>query len=242
MFDRLLGLKLESAAIGELDLPTDSRSQPTEPQPVLLRLTDDAKARWVDFYNEFAGEQDALAPEDDLGAAFSKLEAYAARFALALTLVRWADGDAGEPTEIDESSMQSGIELARWFAREAARIYVVLREQTQDADLRRLVGWIDAQGRPVTHRDVTRGFQRYRGSPDDATRDLARAVEVGLLWKLPLGVPATGGHSTLAFEVRRPRRPAGAGDARSGEVSPDKDLRTRVSPADPTLPPRDTPS
>lgn len=241
VFDRLLGLKLESAAIGELDLPTDNRSQPTEQQPVLLRLTDDAKARWVDFYNEFAGEQDSLAPEDDLGAAFSKLEAYAARFALAFTLVRWADSDAGEPTQIDADSMQSGIELARWFAREAARIYVVLREQTQDADVRRLVSWIDAQGRPVTHRDVTRGFQRYRGSPDDATRDLTRAVEMGLLWKLPMGVP-TGGHSTLAFDVRRPRRPAGAGDTRLGEVSVDKDLRTRVSPADPTLPPGDTPS
>ncbi|MBL9086547.1 MAG: DUF3987 domain-containing protein [Planctomycetia bacterium] len=239
VFDRLLGLKLESAAVGELDLPADRGSRSTDPQPVLLRLTDDAKAQWVDFYNEFAGEQDALAPEDDLGAAFSKLEAYAARFALAFTLVRWADGETDEPTQIDSESMQSGIELARWFAREAARIYVVLREQTQDADMRRLVGWIDAQERPVTQRDVTRGFQRYRGSPDDATRDLIRAVETGLLWKLPLGVP-TGGHSTLAFELRRPRRPAGAGDTRLGEVSVDKHLRTRVSPADPSFPPGDT--
>src|SRR5262249_12557194 len=51
-----------------------------EKAPHVLKLSPDAKAAWVTFYNAWAQEQAAV--DGELAAAFSKLEAYAARFAL----------------------------------------------------------------------------------------------------------------------------------------------------------------
>ena len=48
--------------------------------PRVLHLSPEAKAEWVKFYDEWADEQHAS--EGELAAAFSKLEAYAARFAM----------------------------------------------------------------------------------------------------------------------------------------------------------------
>ena len=67
-----------------LDLQFDPDEQ--EPAPVDLTLTREAKAAWVRFYNEHAREQVDLS--GDLAAAWSKLEGYAARFALLVHLVR----------------------------------------------------------------------------------------------------------------------------------------------------------
>jgi hypothetical protein len=65
--------------------------------------------------------------------------------------------------------MAAGIELARWFADEAARVYGELggcRDSSGarfDRDQRRLISWIRQQGGRVTVRDLTRGPRRFRG-------------------------------------------------------------------------------
>jgi len=59
-----------------------------DPQPVIVPLSADGHAAWVDFYNAHGQEQAELS--GDLAAAWSKLEGYAARLALVVHFARWA--------------------------------------------------------------------------------------------------------------------------------------------------------
>ena len=87
-----------------------------------MPLSDEAKRLWIEYFNRHRAELADL--DDDLAAAWSKLEAYAARFALIFQLCSWA---AGEPhasdEQVDEAAMVSGIALSDWFGGEAKRVY-----------------------------------------------------------------------------------------------------------------------
>ena len=125
-----------------------------EPEPADIELTDAAKALWVAFYNQHAREQAELGGE--LSAAWSKLEGYAARLALVVHCVRQAAGEAVDPWRCDETSMASGIALAKWFGHEAKRVYGVLCESPEDRDCRRLVELLQAKGGQATVRELSR--------------------------------------------------------------------------------------
>lgn len=131
---------------------------PYEGEPLDLPLTPSSQARFVEYYNEHA-ERQREAETDVLAAAFSKLEAYAARLALIVCL-------SGNPAAkaVDLASMEAGIRLADWFANEAERIYATFRETPEDRERRQLVDWISARGGSATEREVGRGPRRYRAS------------------------------------------------------------------------------
>lgn len=76
-----------------LDMPEDENAQP---QPRDIFLSPDGKRAWIDFFNAHADEQAELA--GDLAAAWSKLEGYAARFALLVHLIR---AQSDDPTLAD---------------------------------------------------------------------------------------------------------------------------------------------
>ena len=59
-------------------------------EPVLLRLSADARSRFIEYVNEHGAEQAELS--GDLAAVWSKLEESAARIGLILHLARWARG------------------------------------------------------------------------------------------------------------------------------------------------------
>ena len=102
-----------------LDMPLNQNGQP-EPQDI--PLSPEGKRAWVRFYNEHACEQAEMA--GDLAAAWSKLEGYAARFALLVHLVRAESGDQTliNAGAVDEQSIAAGVKLSRWFGDEAARV------------------------------------------------------------------------------------------------------------------------
>lgn len=202
--------------------------------PSVMRLSSGAKRLWVEFHDAFAGEQEGLEEEDDLGAAFAKLEGYAARFALILCLMRWAEGaDAQAPDLVDEESMRGGIEMARWFAQETERVYARFRETEPQARQRRLVTWIRAQRRPVTVRSVQRGLREYREDARAAEAALADLGTAHLGWRVLLPPPRTGGTSVHAFVLREDLLAAGDGDTCSSEGPSDAGSTEQVSPEDP---------
>src|SRR5262249_40155162 len=95
-----------------------------EKAPRVLDLSPEAKELWVAFYNSWAAEQAAV--EGEVAAALSKLEGYAARFALlhhVVTLKGLDCDDALHPVGV--RSIEAGITLARWFGAEARRIYTM---------------------------------------------------------------------------------------------------------------------
>ena len=169
-----------------------------QPQAIILPLTPAAKNEWIQFYNQHAVEQSKLVGDE--AAAWSKLEGYAARFALFIHCVRVITDD---PTlkarkAVDRQSIRCGITLSRWFAHEARRVYAMLRESEDDRDLRQIAEKLALRGKAITARHL-RGSDRQFPTSDDAEQMLQRLVDAGFgSWKF---VPTTpkGGRPTREY-------------------------------------------
>ncbi|MDO8629782.1 MAG: DUF3987 domain-containing protein, partial [Phycisphaerales bacterium] len=128
--DRLFELQLEGDRDGE-------------PQPKLLRFTDAALAKYIDFHNEHCREQFGL--HGDLKACWSKLEGYAARLALTLHLVRWAAGELVDPDFVNGEGVDNAVRLVRWFANEDRRVYGMMSEGFAGKEDRELAALIESR-------------------------------------------------------------------------------------------------
>ncbi len=169
MFDRLYEL--------EPNVGYDEGDQ----RPHVVSLSADAKAAWIQFYNDHAQQGSVLVGEQ--AAAWSKLEAYAARFALMIHLARWATGDPTVPeplSEVDSQSIQSGVELARWFGRESKRVIDLLGEDPAATEARRLTEWVERQGGSVKPRDLQQRSKSKYPSAEAAREALQSLVDKGI--------------------------------------------------------------
>lgn len=155
VFERLI--ELEPAGAAGFD---DFDDEAGEPEPFPLDLTPEAKTVWVKYFNRHRAELADL--DDDLAAAWSKLEAYTARFALIFQLCTFADGDAAAGHAVDQRSMEAAIELTDWFGHEAKRVYGMFVETAEDRDQRDLVDWIERRGGTTTVRDLQMTLRQYR--------------------------------------------------------------------------------
>jgi DNA polymerase-1 len=168
-----------------------------EAVPVALTLDPAAKELWVAFYDAWAQEQ--AAAEGELAAAFSKLEAYAARLALLHHVVTHVGLGTDDRRPVGRASVEAGIALCRWFAGEARRIYGTVSESTEERDLRHLVEFVRGRGGRVSARDLQSSNSRKYPSADLATAALQALVDAGLgAWE---DVPTTsaGGRPTKVF-------------------------------------------
>jgi hypothetical protein len=194
VFQRLFGLEMDRNAQGDVS-------------PMCMDLSADAKPAWVSFYDEFAGEQERLDGEEELGAAFSKLEAYAARIALILELVAWAaSGGKGTPTTVGRAALEAAIVLTRWFAGEARRIYADMGRGGSTPLRGRAWEWLKKQSGAVTARDLMRGSRPFRDSSDVCVRALDDLVHAGLAWKLPGSRQRNGGWRVICYVPREGAR------------------------------------
>ena len=141
---------------GLLEELRDLAFAPSSNGPVDVPLSSEARDVFIGFFNAQA-ERSAEAPTEALNAAFSKLEGYALRLALILTLAR--DRKA---QEVDVMSMGAGIELAEWFNNEAERVYAMFAETSEERDQRKLLDWIASRGGIVTARELQKGMRNYR--------------------------------------------------------------------------------
>lgn len=186
--DDVLRVRMENlfAELFALEMPLDDQG---EPQPVSLCMSPTAKLVWVSFYNQHAIE--TVSQSSDLAAAWSKLEGYAARFALLMQLLH--DPYA---TEIGPEAMEAGIGLSRWFGNEAERVYSELgadsaTEGSQlERDEDRLLAWLKSRGGSASLRDVQRSLSLTK---EKAECVLGPLVQKGLLaWQTqanPKGPP-----------------------------------------------------
>ncbi len=159
LFDRLIDLE-------------PGVSEQGEAEPTALDLTPEAKTLWVKYFNRHRSELVDL--DDDLAAAWSKLEAYTARFALIFQLC-----DCPEEHSIDETSMQAAIELSDWFGVEAKRVYGMFSDDKEGQEQRELVGLIERKGGSVTPRDLMRSCRKFKTS-SEAEKVLGDLVKAGV--------------------------------------------------------------
>jgi hypothetical protein len=140
-----------------------------EGEPNVLKLSSEAKAAWVAWYDDWAREQASV--EGELAAAFSKLEEAAARFALVHHVVKHAGQGRSDLCQVEVESVEAGVKLARWFAQESRRIYAVLAESPDQRDIRQLVDFIRTRGGKMRVRDLQRA--NGRKYPDSMTAETA---------------------------------------------------------------------
>jgi hypothetical protein len=133
-----------------------------DPQPGILHLSPEAKQRWIAFFNVHADEQIHLSGDE--AAAWSKLEGYAARLAMAVHCLRWAAGDTtlAHSGVVDDKSMEAGIMLSRWFGQETCRVYAILDETDVDQHHRELVELVQRHGGRMTVHDLVRYSRAHR--------------------------------------------------------------------------------
>lgn len=183
-------------------------------EPKLVPLTDSGLTTWVVFYNEHARELAQL--EGPLAAAWSKLEAYAARFALLIHELRCASEDPTleDREKIDAASMDAAVRLTRWFAAETRRVYAALGETGDEAEVRALYELVDRHGGRMSARDLMRARAKFRASKVLAESELARLVGAGFaVWELG-EPPANGGPQTRVCRLIQAEDAVGVGDKR----------------------------
>jgi hypothetical protein len=143
-----------------------------DPAPKLLTLDKDAKAVFVDFYNE-CGEAAVEADEHELP-AWGKLTGYGARLALVGQLARDPNAEV-----VTGETMQAACDLARWSGNEAVRTYAMLAETRQQREMRELLEFIERRGGTVSVRDIMQFYRPLRDQRNEAERQLGVLVRNG---------------------------------------------------------------
>jgi hypothetical protein len=158
-----------------LDLNFDPSEDDKRPYPI--PMAEAAKKIWIDYYNFWGDEQAAV--HGPLAAAFSKLEAYTARFALLHHVVNRVARNDYDLCPIEKNSMEAGIGLSSWFAGEARRLYDMLAESEEDREARRLFEFIQGRGGKITVREVMRANNRRWPTSESAQLALQDLVDSG---------------------------------------------------------------
>ncbi|NUN47674.1 MAG: DUF3987 domain-containing protein [Candidatus Brocadiae bacterium] len=151
-------------------------SQEGVPEPFTVKMTATARAEFVAFYNEHAGELADM--EGDEAALWSKLEGYVPRFALIFFLIRQVWGEA-KGDEVEDVDIRNAITLARWFGNEGRRIYAALKEEPEERDRRRLIEIIQRHDGQMTANDLRRCVRRFRKYGAKAALDDLVAAKLG---------------------------------------------------------------
>src|SRR5262249_4575213 len=137
--------------------------------------------------------------EGEQAAAFAKIEAYASRLALLHHVVSHVSADADDRRPVTEASVRAGVELARWVADEAGRVYALLRGGQEERQTRRLVEWVAERGGRATVRALQKSNARKWPTSDLAEAALGELVQKGLgRWEEGLA-PDRGGHRVRWF-------------------------------------------
>ena len=216
LFTGLLALEPETL--------TDADGEETQ-RPLELPLSAAAKTLWVEFYDQHATEQEALGDGHE-AAAWSKLEAYAARFALVFALCK-----NPQAAEIDSPSMNDAIRLTRWFCGETKRVYVALVETTAERETRELVTLIRERfGGRVTERELKRTSRKYQPT-ERSTALLDGLVAAGLAYREVVTHEGAGrpvmtyaltdcSHVASCHNCPKPKENANCGSGNSGNAPP----------------------
>lgn len=212
-----------------------------DPCPVVVTLSLAAKARMKEFVNAWGLRQ--FEAEGAEAAALAKLEALPGRFALVHHCVtKAASLEDTDPVAVE--SLEAGITLAAWFAREADRVYRMLGESGEEKSVRQLVELVtrlaDRNGGRVTPKQLQNSNSRKYRSAEAAKADLERLVGHGLGKWVDGEASPKGGHRPVYFEFFRGTggegEPAGRGPARPHDPSdsrPDTDDGPKPEPHDP---------
>lgn len=172
-----------------------------ELKPRLLGLSGDAKALMIKFSDAVERSQAAGGEMEAVRGYASKAAEQAARIAGVLTL--WADMGA---SEVPGDAMANGIELARFYLLEAARLAGAATVSAAVSKGETLRKWLVSDSWKhdwITVRDIVRnGPNRLRESPE-ALKAAQLLADHGWLVPLPAGTKIDGSARKQAWRIIR---------------------------------------
>ncbi|MEX0775118.1 MAG: YfjI family protein [Phycisphaeraceae bacterium] len=214
--DLLQAVRSLFEALYAVPLATNDRG---EAFPHTVALSPDACQVWAQFV-EWHGRE-AMDLEGDLSAAWAKMEAYAARFALIIHRCRLAMATAHSVDgSVDRDSLEAGIALAEWFKYETRRVYARLKESKSAGEARRKIEKIQRHGGVVTPRQWCNAHRTTLRSVAEAEADLQQLVNAGAgQWETIQ--PQGGGRTSRVFRLVVGGAPAlvGQGQAVMGQAA-----------------------
>jgi hypothetical protein len=151
----------------------------TEVEPIIATMSDEARQLFIQFVNAHGAE--AADMRGDLAAAWSKLEAYAARLALVLHYVRLVSEDLAEDADenvVDAETMENALEIIAWFKQETRRVYAMFTESKETQQLRELAEWIGTRGGCLSLREIQAGRRELK-TADETEAAVNRLVDSG---------------------------------------------------------------
>src|SRR5262249_13173696 len=104
------------------------------------------------------------------------------------------------PALVSEESMAAGITLARWFGKEAGRVYRVLAETAGDTEKTALLAFVRSKGGRVTVRDVQGWNRKKYPRAEDAQNALRNIKQL----KFVAGRPGPDGGRPKDYFVLSP--------------------------------------
>jgi uncharacterized protein DUF3987 len=190
-----------------------------------IPFSTEAKKVWIPFYNRHAKEQHRI-EDESLTASWGKLEGYTARFALLDHLIRSAiEGPFSnfDYDQIGPESIEVGIELSRWYGREAERVHDLFgkTETAENREDRELVRTIQSKGGRITVRDLMRSRKKDYPKAEAAETALNRLVQQQMA---RVKVEQTGGKQKTVFILTSP------GDSDISPLKPEKNNLMSLSP------------
>lgn len=163
LFDDLALLQMESDESGTL-------------QSVVVKMTPEAKQRFVEYFNAHQQQQNELI--GDQSAAWSKLIAYVPRFTLLLHMV--AQAEAPTSDDVTVQTVNAAIRLVDWFKHETRRLYAVIDDNEELTQLRQRADWIERKYPDgCTVRELQQGNRDLENS-QAAESELQKIAKAGL--------------------------------------------------------------
>jgi hypothetical protein len=211
----------------ELYLLQPGRDDKDQPSPKLLRLDEQAKASFVEFYNT-CGET-TWECGDHEAYAWRKLSSYGARLALVGQLARDPQSEV-----VTGDTMQAACDLARWFGNEAVRIYANLAETREQREQRELCEFIERRGGAVYEREVMQSFTRLKNDKVGTERELTALVKAGLGEWEPVDHGGGRGRPARKFRVLRSSTSTQFGVSRGktgNSVDVDRSSSQKITPS-----------
>ncbi len=210
-----------------IQMVRDSDEEP--PRPYYVRFTETGGSEWVRWFNDHADEVDAPDFPDHQQGAWSKLRAHAARFALTLSLLRWACDPTADrrPGPVTAEDVRMAIALADYFKSHLKRASHEASGGLGDRDARVVLAWIRRRSSGTFREaDVAADLRHYRERPRALTNALAVLTQAGVIRRsLAARRKGPGRRPTPAYEVHpdlrcAPGNPENTSRGSEGDAAP----------------------
>ena len=122
-------------------------------RPHVVKMTDQARAYWVSWYDQHAAEMRGPDFPYNLIGPWSKMRSYCARLALVLHFLRMACAE-NFGDEVDLDSMRHAATIADYFKSHAKRVYSRLSTTKEDETAGQVIQWIVKHGGETTVRQL----------------------------------------------------------------------------------------